>query len=68
MPLRQFWPSPRRELFCFGLLRDFDILQLAALVAPAPLSSSRRATAPKAELAGLKAWYATLGQQFEPLR
>ena len=56
------------ELFCFGLLRDFDVLQLAALVAPRPVVFVKPSDRAKAELAGLKAWYATLGQPFEPLR
>ncbi|MEJ7637005.1 MAG: acetylxylan esterase [Singulisphaera sp.] len=56
------------ELFCFGLLRDFDILQLTAMVAPRPVVFLKTSDRAKAELAELKAWYATLGQQFEPLR
>jgi hypothetical protein len=56
------------ELFCFGLLRDFDIPQLAATVAPRPVAFIKPSDRAKAELAELKAWYATLGQPFEPLR
>ena len=56
------------ELFCFGLLRDFDIPQLAAMVAPRPVVFVKPSDRARAELAGLKAWYATLGQPFEPLR
>ncbi len=56
------------ELFCFGLLRDFDILPLAAMVAPRPVVFIKPSDRAKAELADLKAWYATLGQPFEPLR
>jgi len=56
------------ELFCFGLLEAFDIKQLAALSAPRPvrfLAPSERA---RTELAGLGAWYKTLGKDFDPLK
>ncbi len=56
------------ELFCFGLLEAFDIAQLAALVAPRPVVVHRPSDRVRAELAGLKAWYATLGIEFQPLR
>jgi dienelactone hydrolase len=56
------------ELFCFGLLEAFDVKQLAALAAPLPVVVVRPSDRAKTELAGLKAWYATLGGDFDPLR
>jgi hypothetical protein len=55
------------ELFCFGLLEAFDVKQMAALAAPRPVVFAEPSTRVKAELAGLKAWYATLGSDFSPL-
>ena len=54
------------ELFCFGLLEQFDVKQLAALVAPRPLRIVGASERVKKELAGLKKWYATLGKDFDP--
>lgn len=56
------------ELFCFGLLERFDVLQIAALIAPRPLTL--RAPGPRAqdELSGLAAWYRLLGREHDPLR
>jgi hypothetical protein len=62
---RSFEQSP--ELFCFGLLEQFDVQQLAALVAPRPLRIVGASERVKKELAGLKKWYALLGQDFDPL-
>ncbi|HZT81622.1 MAG TPA: acetylxylan esterase [Gemmataceae bacterium] len=56
------------ELFCFGLLEWFDVKQLAALVAPRPVCFLEAGERHKAELAGLKGWYAALGSEFDPLR
>ena len=56
------------ELFCFGLLREFDILQLAALAAPRPVTFVAPSDRAKQELAGLKAWYKTWGSDREPLK
>ena len=56
------------ELFGFGLLHDFDVLQLAALVAPRGLrvvGSSPRALS---ELSSLNAWQKAWGVPFEPIR
>jgi hypothetical protein len=55
------------EMFCFGLLEAADVKQLAALVAPRPLRLPGASARAKKELAGLKAWYATLGRDFDPL-
>lgn len=55
------------EAFCFGLLEQFDIRQLAALVAPRPVAFRQPSERVEREMAGLKAWYATLGVRFQPL-
>jgi len=55
------------ELFCFGLLEQFDVKQIAAMVAPRPLRIVGASDRAKKELSGLKAWYATLGKDFDPL-
>lgn len=55
------------ELFCFGLLREFDILQLAALVAPRPLAIVKPSDRARKELAGLRKWYATCASEWDPL-
>ncbi|HXT61072.1 MAG TPA: hypothetical protein VN699_20705 [Pirellulales bacterium] len=55
------------EAFCFGLLEQFDVKQLAALAAPRPVVFRQPTDRAKKELAGLKAWYAMLGVEFEPL-
>ncbi|MDR3632825.1 MAG: hypothetical protein P4L84_03260 [Isosphaeraceae bacterium] len=60
--------SKSPELFCFGLLRDFDIVQLAALAAPRPVSFVAPNDRARKELSGLKAWYAAWGTDHEPLR
>jgi hypothetical protein len=56
------------ELFCFGLLEAFDIKQLTALAAPHPVVFVEPSDRVKTELTGLKAWYAMLGVEFDPLR
>jgi dienelactone hydrolase len=55
------------EMFCFGLLEATDVKHLAALVAPRPVTPADPSPRVKAELAGLRAWYATLGSDFNPL-
>jgi hypothetical protein len=55
------------EAFCFGLLEQFDIPQLAALVAPRPVAFREASDRTKREMGGLKAWYATLGAKYQPL-
>jgi dienelactone hydrolase len=55
------------EYFCFGLLREFDIEQIAALVAPRPLQLVQPNDRTRAELKGLAAWYRTLGHEHDPL-
>jgi hypothetical protein len=56
------------ELFCFGLLEAFDIKQLAALAAPRPVRFVAPSDRARAEMAGLAAWYKTLGKDFDPLK
>jgi hypothetical protein len=60
-----FDKSPDR--FCFGLLEAFDVPQLVALVAPRRVVLISPSSRAKVELAPLKAWYATLGRDFDPL-
>lgn len=50
------------ELFCFGLLERFDMLQLAALVAPRPVHVTNPTAAHKRELRELESLYTTLGR------
>jgi dienelactone hydrolase len=56
------------ELFCFGLLELLDVKHLLALVAPRPVAIRRCDERARSEWAGLKAWYAMLGVDFDPLR
>jgi hypothetical protein len=56
------------ELFCFGLLKEFDVKQLAALAAPRPVSFTSSSPRLRQELAGLSYWYRLLGSDFDPLR
>ena len=56
------------ELFGFGLLHDFDVLQLAALIAPRPLRITGSSPRALSELSGLDAWQKTWGVPFEPVR
>ena len=56
------------ELFCFGLLQDFDVAQLVAMVAPRPVVFADPSDRAKVELASLKAFYAALGRTLDPLK
>jgi hypothetical protein len=56
------------EMFCFGLLQDFDIQQLAALAAPRPVRFASPSERACQELAGLKSWYAVWDVAFDPLQ
>ena len=47
------------ELFCFGLLEQFDLLQLAALAAPSPVQFVDASPRVLTELAPLRPWYST---------
>ena len=55
------------ELFCFGLLDQFDMKQLAALTAPRPLKIVGASERVRKEMADLKTWYAALGVSHDPL-
>ena len=55
------------EVFCFGLLAEFDIKQLVALVAPRPVTLTAPSERARRELGGLATWYKTLGSDFQPL-
>lgn len=62
------WPVSRApELFCFGLLEQFDLRHLIALVAPRPVVFHEPGDRAKAELAGAPAWYRLLGSEHDPL-
>jgi hypothetical protein len=63
---RQVTDSP--ELFCFGLLVDHDIKQLAALVAPNTVTFVKPSDRLRSEMADLAAFYTALGIQFDPFR
>ena len=54
------------ELFCFGLLEQFDIKQLTALVAPRPANFVTPSDRAKTELHGLRSWYNLLGADVDP--
>jgi len=56
------------ELFCFGLLEEFDIAQLAAVVAPNTVQFVKPSDRVKQELSGLAAFYSALGIPFDPLK
>ena len=55
------------EMYCFGLLQEFDMLQIAAQVAPRPVVFHEPTERTASELAPLADWYKTLGQDHEPL-
>ena len=55
------------EMFCFGLLENLDVLQLAALVAPRRVSFHDPSKRQLAELKPLAELYKTLGSDHEPL-
>ena len=59
--------NQKPELFCFGLLQEFDIKQLATLVAPRPVRFYGAKARHRKELAGLKSVYKRLGKAFDPL-
>jgi len=55
------------EMFCFGLLEQFDMLQLSALVAPREVRWQQPSWRVRAEIGPLSEWYETLGVAFDPL-
>ncbi|HJZ54909.1 MAG TPA: hypothetical protein VKE74_08110 [Gemmataceae bacterium] len=56
------------ELFSFGLLEFFDLIDIAVLVAPRPIALKAPSERAKTEFARLKDWYALLGKDFDPLK
>jgi len=54
------------ELFAFGLLADFDVAKIAALVAPRPVHFVAADERARRELQPLAAWYALLGTKHNP--
>ena len=56
------------ELFGFGLLHDFDVLQLAALVAPRPLRIADASPRAISELFPLRRWTDGWKVTIEPIR
>jgi hypothetical protein len=56
------------ELFCFGLLEQFDVKDLAAMVAPRPVVIRTPSERAKAEFGSLSAYYKLLGTDHDPLK
>jgi hypothetical protein len=54
------------ELFCFGLLEQLDIAQLAALAAPRPVTLVEPGERARSELSGIAAWYQVWGSKHQP--
>lgn len=57
----------RPEFFCFGLLQQFDIKQLIALVAPHRVKVANPNDRAQREFVGLQEFYSILGTTFDPL-
>ena len=55
------------ELFCFGLLEQFDVADLAALVAPRELVTRDSDERARSELHGLAEWYALWDAALGPI-
>ena len=53
------------ELFAFGLLAEFDVRHLVALVAPHSVALRERSERASREFAPLQSWYALLGATFK---
>lgn len=56
------------DLYCFGLLQEFDLQQIAALAAPRPVRFREPGDRCRAEMTPLRAWYRTLGADFDRLQ
>ena len=56
------------ELFCFGLLAEFDIKQLVGMVAPREVQLLEPSDRARSELTDLKKWYGKLDRKFDPLQ
>ncbi len=55
------------EMFCFGLLEEFDVRHIAALAAPRPVRFQQPSERVKKELADLADWYRLLGAECNPI-
>jgi hypothetical protein len=55
------------ELFPFGLLTEFDVRQLVALVAPRPVTFRDAGELGRRELEPLTSWYSLFGAKFNPV-
>ncbi len=64
--IEQNWSIDQKpEMFCFGLLEAFDVKQMAALVAPRPLTLEKASPRVQAEMADLAGWYSAQGGQVQ---
>jgi len=62
------WDIPKSpELLCFGLLKEFDLVQIAALSAPREITFREPSERVKSEMKPLVTFYATLGAKFQGL-
>jgi hypothetical protein len=61
---QSFDQSP--ELFCFGLLEEFDLRQLGGLVAPRPIAFVDASERVQTEFAPLREFYGRLGVDIKP--
>lgn len=52
------------ELFCFGLLKEFDIAHLIATVAPRPVTVHDPSVKEEWHFSQLQAWYRLFGKEF----
>jgi hypothetical protein len=59
--------TDRPELFCFGLLETADVRQFVAAIAPRPVHFREPSARLQKEMDGIKAWYALLGNEHDPL-
>lgn len=67
--IEQNWSvSEKPEMFCFGLLEQFDLRQIAALAAPRPVRFAAPSDRVKQEMAPLAAWYKLLGSEWAPVQ
>ena len=55
------------ELFCFGLLKEFDLPQLVQLVAPRPVVFHQVGEDVRERMSATRHFYRRLGSEFDPL-
>jgi hypothetical protein len=60
--------SQMPEQFCFGLLAEFDVPQIAALAVPRPVVFHAPSQRVRKELAPLSGWYKLHGVDHDPTR